>query len=92
MVAFDQQEFVQKMEELVEIKTRLTSDLVWGEDEDIAETFGRVRQLADVHVALLIRMERNLFITQYERRWAPVFEFYLQNIETEAIYVMWQPL
>ncbi|RFN55230.1 hypothetical protein FIE12Z_483 [Fusarium flagelliforme] len=87
-IAYDQQEFVQKIEELVEIKTRLTGDLAWGEDEDITGTFGRVRQLADLHIALLIRMERNLFLTQSERRWAPVFEFYLDNIETETIFIM----
>lgn len=88
MVTFDQKEFVQMMEELVEIQTRLTGDLVWGEDEDIAGTFGRVRQIADTHIALLISMERNLFITGSEQRWAPVFEFYLQSIETEAVFVM----
>ncbi|KAJ4130255.1 hypothetical protein NW768_007238 [Fusarium equiseti] len=84
-IAYDQQEFVQKIEELVEIKTRLTGDLAWGEDEDITGTFGRVRQLADLHIALLIRMERNLFLMQSEHRWAPVFEFYLENIETETM-------
>ncbi|RBR25264.1 uncharacterized protein FIESC28_01873 [Fusarium coffeatum] len=87
-VAFDQQSFAQKMEELVQIKTRLTGDLVWGENEDINGTFGRVRQLADIHIDLLIRMERNLFIIESERRWASVFGFWLQNIETETVFIM----
>jgi len=87
-VLSDQREFVQSLKELIEIGTRLTNELAWGEDEDITRTFGSFRQLADLHYDLLDTMARNLFTKPLGRRWSPVFQFYLQNIETETIFIM----
>ena len=87
-IAYTQQEIARKIEEFAEIRSGLPGHLVRGEDEDIAGVVGRVIQLADLQIALLIRMERNLFKTQSERMWAPIFEFYLENIETESKFVM----
>lgn len=82
----DQREFVEKIKDLAEIEIRLTG--AWKEDEDIAKTLGSSRQVADLHGDLLNMMERNLSIRPFERRWAPVFEAYLENIEMETIFVM----
>jgi hypothetical protein len=83
----NQREFVDRIEGVVDTMNRSAPDNIWGGDDDIVKVAGLSKALAAIHIALLIRMERNLLLTPPEQKWAPVFELYLENIGTEALLI-----
>ncbi|KAI3587306.1 hypothetical protein IWW34DRAFT_712031 [Fusarium oxysporum f. sp. albedinis] len=74
---FDQRQFIQNLDELLEIKDRL--------EMYMKSIFQNFRQLATLHIDFLVRIERNLFRPPGEHEWTPAFEYLLSHIEIEAV-------
>ncbi|RGP70082.1 hypothetical protein FSPOR_4194 [Fusarium sporotrichioides] len=81
----EQRHLVHQMMELAAIKTQLEGDVL--PSDDVAYAFGRVEDLINFHIALLIKMERNLFLPQVDNRWHPVFELYFAEVQVEALFI-----
>ncbi|EXK77075.1 hypothetical protein FOQG_18204 [Fusarium oxysporum f. sp. raphani 54005] len=75
-MAYSQREFVGQIGELLNIKDRL--------EMYMKDIFSNLRELGDVQITFLIMIERNLFRSSAEQKWAPAFNYLLQNIETVA--------
>ncbi|KAF4501894.1 Rho guanine nucleotide exchange factor scd1 [Fusarium agapanthi] len=74
---FEQRQFIQNLDELLEIRDRLEMGM-----KSILHNF---RYLATLHIAFLFRIERNLFRSPGEQEWTPAFQFLLRNIHIEAV-------
>ncbi|KAG8350280.1 hypothetical protein FVEN_g11627 [Fusarium venenatum] len=81
----EQHHFVRQMMELANIKIQL--DGYGFPHDDVADIFGRVESLVDLHITMLVKMERNLFVPQEENTWHPVFGLYFTNVQVEALFI-----
>lgn len=82
----DQNVFVRQLQELVEIQTSIEVDGTLFRN-DMIEIFGNARQLTSMHIALLVRMEQNLFLPFSNHRWTDAFQFYLDYVSEESEFV-----
>ncbi|OBS29447.1 hypothetical protein FPOA_03383 [Fusarium poae] len=81
----EQRHLVDQMMELANIKSQLDS---YGfPSDDLADVFGRVEILVDLHIEMLVKMERNLFVPQAENKWHPVFALYSLEVQAEALFI-----
>ncbi|XEV00927.1 hypothetical protein FSHL1_006214 [Fusarium sambucinum] len=81
----EQHHLVRQMMELANIKTQL--DGYGFPPDDVANIFGRVESLVDLHITMLVKMERNLFVPQEENTWNPVFRIYFTHVQAEALFI-----
>ncbi|KAM0543995.1 hypothetical protein ACHAPJ_012020 [Fusarium lateritium] len=63
----DQRHLVLQLEELANIKARLEVDVL--PRDDVIDVFGNIEAMADLHIDVLIRMERNLLVPLSEQKW-----------------------
>ncbi|EXL94505.1 hypothetical protein FOIG_12700 [Fusarium odoratissimum NRRL 54006] len=71
-----QRQYVRRIVELVEIKDQL--------ETYIEGIFPNLRHSANVHIMLLVLMERNLFHPPAEHRWFVAFDYLYTNTKAEA--------
>ncbi|KAL6922250.1 hypothetical protein FSST1_006276 [Fusarium sambucinum] len=81
----EQHHLVRQMMELANIKTQL--DGYGFPPDDVANIFGRVESLVDLHITMLVKMERNLFVPQEENTWNPVFRIYFTHVQAEVLFI-----
>jgi hypothetical protein len=72
----EQRQFIQDLNELLEIKNEL--------EMYMKSIFQNMKQLADLHIAFLIKMERNLLRPSAEHKWTPAFNYLLRYSDIEA--------
>ncbi|EEU41572.1 uncharacterized protein NECHADRAFT_54114 [Fusarium vanettenii 77-13-4] len=82
----DQNVFVRQLQELVEIQTSVEVDGTLSRN-DMIEIFGNSRQLASMHIGLLVMMEQNLFLPFRKQRWTAVFHCYVFGISEESEFI-----
>ncbi|EWZ00220.1 hypothetical protein FOYG_00108 [Fusarium oxysporum NRRL 32931] len=73
----NQRQFIQNLNELLEIKDQL--------EMDMKSIFQDIRELVDFQIIFLITMERFILGSSAEHEWAPLFDYLLRNIEVEAV-------
>ncbi|KAF4966894.1 hypothetical protein FSARC_5507 [Fusarium sarcochroum] len=81
----DQRHLVRQLAELANIKTLLEVDVL--SRDDVIDVFGRIEDLADFHITFLVKMERNFLVPPIGHGWLYAFQFYLEHIETEAVFI-----
>lgn len=81
----EQRHLVRQMTELANIRSQLEHEVIPRDGGVVV--FGQVERLVELHIMMLIRMERNLFVLREDNRWHPAFGLYFKQIEPEALFV-----
>ncbi|KAK6720772.1 hypothetical protein SNK05_003868 [Fusarium graminearum] len=81
----EQRHLVRQMTELANIRSQLEHEVIPRDGGVVV--FGQVERLVELHIMMLIRMERNLFVLREDNRWHPAFGLYFEQIEPEALFV-----
>lgn len=87
----NEREFVNRIGGVVDIMNRSALDDIWDGDDDIPLVAGLFKKLAHNHITILVLMERNLLLSPPEQKWVPVFKYYQDSIDTEALLIEIEP-